>query len=151
MNKKGITLIELLVAIAIMAILLAIALPAYNTWREKNSIENDVHKMYGLISEMRTKAFTEKLYVNFSFGASNKVLTASYSNDNGSVSGSTTLNLQNKFEFVGNDNVSIDSRGTYSGSSIKPVTESTIAPVDCISVNDTRIAIGKWSGSCEHK
>ncbi|MEC9492928.1 pilus assembly FimT family protein [Flexistipes sp.] len=144
MTRKGVTLIELLVAIAILVILLAIAVPNYNEWREKNSIENDVHKMYGLLSELRTKAFTEKMNVDFSFNGTNDVLTASYDNSSASV------NLQNEFEFVGSD-VSIDTRGTYSGSSIKPVSGSTISQVDCISVDDTRIAIGKWNGSCEHE
>ena len=58
---KGFTLLELLIVIAMMAVLLAIAIPAFSKWVKKYNIESDTKKIYAFLQEARAKAFAEKI------------------------------------------------------------------------------------------
>lgn len=137
MNKKGITLIEVLVVIAIMAILAAIAIPNYNKWQRQYSIEEDTKEIYGIIQKERMKAFTQKKPVTIS--VSGKVLTVS-GVDN------STINLKNTFS---GGPINIDTRGTLNNNSIYDnSTSQGLSPqYDCVVVKGVRVSLGKFDGS----
>ncbi|ADR18074.1 hypothetical protein Calni_0161 [Calditerrivibrio nitroreducens DSM 19672] len=59
-NKKGLTLIELMVTISILVILLGIGIYSYNKYSIGRDVENDTYKIYSFIGRVRTQAFTEK-------------------------------------------------------------------------------------------
>jgi len=48
---RGITLIEVLVVIVIFSILATIAIPAFNNWRIRISIESDVKDIYAFVQK----------------------------------------------------------------------------------------------------
>lgn len=146
MIKKGVTLIEIIAAISIIAIVFAVALPSYNTWRRKASIESDITSIYGLLNKYRTKAFSEKT----SF--STVISSNEFNIKDESNSIVDKYKMKNSFTFVGSP-VSIDKRGTFSGSSIKPTDLTIIPRFNCISVDDTAIKRGKWNNAtnkCEY-
>ncbi len=131
-NIKGVTLIELMVAIGIMAIMFAIAIPNYVKWRNENNMESDVRKIYATLNKFRSKAFTQK---------------TGYTVDiNGSIivedKASNTIESVNlKYDFVSNS-ISIDKRGTYSGGNIYPQNTEIHPQYNCIAVDDTRVKLG---------
>ncbi len=142
MNNKAFTLIEMLVVLAIAGILTSISVGSFLSWKNKASIENDVKKMSGFIQKLRIKAFAQKTFFTCSFATNGKIFYATRSSDSSVI----RTKLKNGFKFNGN-NLVIDSRGTMSGASIKPLDTDTGAAYDCLAITDTRIKIGKWDAS----
>ena len=66
-NRKGFTIIEVLVVIAIMAILLAIAVPSVRNWSIKNQKSAAASEIYSLLSLARTRAVTNSRPVTVTF------------------------------------------------------------------------------------
>lgn len=66
-REAGFSLIELMVVIAITAILLTIALPAYSTWRERSAANTVVDTLVAHLKQARIKAISENRSVIVSF------------------------------------------------------------------------------------
>lgn len=60
MCNRGFTLIEILIAIAIMAILLAVAIPQFNTMQNKVKIEKQTKELHSAIVSARLSAMQDK-------------------------------------------------------------------------------------------
>ncbi len=139
MNKKGVTLIEILVVIAILSIIAIIAVPQYNKWQKKYSIEDDTKTIYGIIQKERTKAFTQKISVYISVNG--KILKII---ENGVQT--ETITLKNSFS---GGPVNIDTRGTISGSRVyyNGSVQGLNPQYDCVAINDIRVKLGEDNGS----
>ncbi len=138
MNKKGVTLIEMLVVIAILSIIAIISVPQYNKWQRKYSIEDDTKTIYVIIQKERTKAFTQKISVDIIINGKNVTIK-----ENGAAVESITL--KNSFS---SDTISIDTRGTFSNTSVHCTDLSGLNPqYDCIVINNVRAKLGEWDGS----
>lgn len=55
-RQRGFTILELMVAVAIGAILVVIAIPSFNDTIRRNRIDGEAQKIYGLIKQARTNA-----------------------------------------------------------------------------------------------
>ena len=141
-QNRGFTLTEMLVVLAIAGILTSISLTSFLSWKKKSDTENDVKKISSFIQKQRMVAFSRKTSFSCYFSSDGKIL---YSKD---LSDSKLIRLKLKSGFAFNgSNLTIDSRGTMSGASIKPKTLIQGSNYDCLAINDTRIKIGKWDGS----
>ncbi len=58
--RGGFTLIEVIVVIAIMAIIMAIGIPSYTKWKRKYNIESDTREIFLLLNEARKRSLFEK-------------------------------------------------------------------------------------------
>jgi len=61
-SKKGFTLAELLIVVAIIAILLAILVPVFSSSRDSAILEKDAANVRSAYSEAVTEAMTDKSY-----------------------------------------------------------------------------------------
>jgi type IV fimbrial biogenesis protein FimT len=143
--NKGITLIELMVTITVMAIILAIAVPSFNKWLKKYQIEADVKDINGFIQEARAKAFSQKEDLQIVVSANSTSLKR--------LDGTTLTSISTKTSFK-NSTITITKRGVLSRSSILPSTISGLNPqYNCIAVSDLRARLGYSSdgSSCNAK
>ena len=146
-EKEGFTLIEFIVVASIISIFLMIAIPYYTKWKTKMSIEGDTKKIYGVLQMFRTKAFSEKK--EYIIKLSKNSIDV-YDKNNRKV---YSVKLNNEFDFNGSQKeVFIDTRGTFSGPSIYAKNYTVGAQYDCVSIDDIRIRLGKYTGGkCEAK
>lgn len=143
-TERGITLIEIIVVIAIMAIILSISIPYYAKWKKRLSVESDTKKIYGVLQTYRMKAFTEKR--EFYITLNGKTLNIYDKKSNRKL---FTISLENNFKFTGTtrSQIDIDQRGTFYGSSIYAEDyDKADAQYDCVAISDVRVRLGKYNG-----
>jgi prepilin-type N-terminal cleavage/methylation domain-containing protein len=149
--KKGVTLIELMVVIAIISILIGISFPLFSSWMKKYSLESDTQKIYATLTQYRQRAFAEKKVFTIQFSGSNQSGDTLVVTDQDNVT-YETISLKNTFSFKGTTQnyVTCSKRGTYSGSSLYSTSNIPDAQYNCISVDNLNVKMGKWNGSdCE--
>lgn len=66
-SQKGFTLLELIIAIAVMAILMAIATPSFNTWRAQASLKAEAREVLGSFQRARSEAVTRNTDIDLTF------------------------------------------------------------------------------------
>lgn len=140
MNKKGLTVIELLVTITVIAIISAIAVPSFNKWLKRYQIESDTKRIYGFIQEARGRAFSQKVDLTIDIAGTTTVLK--------DTEGSVLTSIDTKTSYK-NSTITISKRGVISsGSSVLPSAVSGLKPqYNCIAVSDLRARLGYYDGS----
>lgn len=144
---KGFTLVELIVTIAIMAVVLAIFIPKLSKWVKQYNIEGDTKKIYAFLQDARAKAFTEKIKLDVTVNGK-EVCMKCDPNDDGCKSSYGTDNIkciELNFSFNGSA-VNITKRGTFSGGPIYYPSPND-AKYDCITVSDIRVKMEKCNGT----
>ena len=159
-NNCGMTLIELLIVMGIIAILAAIAAPNMSEFVRKNRIQNQTRRIYSDLSNMRTMAMNTNRMYFMQFGLANnayQVLEDTNGNEDRDDPPADTQRLARTGTEQGNEPVktlpaglvpAFDSRGyaTQTGTICilrrdgKPATGNT---TNCVVVSPTRIRMGK--------
>jgi len=137
MRERGLTLIELLVVMGIISIFLSIAVPAFNHWRVKASIEADTQDIYAFLQKARAIAFTRKMEL---WVVANGLTVCM----NDGAADIDCIRLENPFQGV----VQISDRGTFNNSSIIYTGGRNVGPVhDCVVTSVTRVRMGVFDGA----
>ncbi|WP_457643463.1 pilus assembly FimT family protein [Persephonella sp.] len=144
---KGFSLIEALIVVAIIAVLLAIAVPPLTKWRMAYNIESDMKKIQSTLQEARSKAFTEKIELSVDV-SSNTICYRCQSTDSICVSkyGTGCIKTENLAYTYDSKTVNISKRGTFSNNTtIKYPTENP-ASFDCVVISNLRAKLEKCNG-----
>ncbi|WP_457623148.1 pilus assembly FimT family protein [Persephonella sp.] len=144
---KGFSLIEMLVVIALVAILAVIAGIPFLDKMKANKIESDIRRMYGLLQEGRMKAFGEKTALKFVVYPSDKVACIEDAATSNAIK-CVDLNFD-KFNQI---TINIDKRGTFTNGTIVYSGSKSGEVFNCISISNIRVKMGVWNGSdCQVK
>lgn len=165
-SRTGFSLIELLIAIAIMGILLSIGTISFNQWQVKANIEKQTNELFSDLMEARATAmltktpyavvfqpnsYVVKRYVDENDTASPALVLA-----NGTVVTRKTLTYTLNKGTTGDitdSSVLFDTQGLTRNNFTVVVNSLTANPaVNCMIIFDTRVNLGKINGTkCEFK
>jgi len=142
---KGFTVIELLIVIAIIAIISAVIYKPISIKIQQHKVNSEIKKVYGLLQEARMLAFSRKKSLQFSFSGSNACI---YDLSTSPPTQIKCISLELPISFSSGGNLKITDRGTFSNQGTIRYTGSTTTPtVNCIVVSTTRVKMGVWDGS----
>lgn len=151
MNRKGVTLIEMLVVITIIGILSGIGIGRYYDMRIKTSVENDAKRVYSISAKAREMSFTWKEELKLVY--SSDVFKVVKNSDNSDVDGMSTT-LDNPFTFGGSTIIfkngfsSITVSGTAAASGfLRYNSNKADAQYDCVLYQWNRVRLGKYEGT----
>lgn len=148
---RGMTLIELMIVLALLAILAAVSLPGLGAWKRKYDAENTIKELYALLNEARAKAFTEKRTCGVAWNGTSFAEVTIWCDSGASweILNTVDLKLSVNETFVGNT-CAFNERGLSTTWGEFFINED--ADYNCIEVSRTRIKMGKRKGSeCEPK
>lgn len=167
MNSKGFTLVEMLIVIAILAILMSIATMQFNRMNENAAIESRIRGIYHEITNFRLEAITRKQRCAVFIGSSTLDYWT-YTNNTGviargpenlpDVDNLRTTNLSGQISRVTGgglvafdlnaDRIDLDSRGFTANNMTIVALPLKINEVDnCIIVANTRTSIGRMTNA----
>ena len=150
MNKRGFSLIELIVVIGLIAIMLSLATIEFGSWQRKSIVERYTKELYSDIQDARMKAAFTKVRQGVEFGAQ-QVVFRSFSSA-GDVAGAivTTKNLPvsittNFSASPQSNRVEFDLRGIDSDPIIKVIcfTTTVDAAYDALIITPSLTSMGK--------
>ncbi len=147
---RGFTIVEVVVVIAIIAVLLAVAIPRFSMWRAKYQLEQDTRNIASLINMARNKAFTEKLNLQVSLDGKRACIVCNQDDDYCTSKYAGEINCIDLKNSFGTVTINISSRGIIQN-------KQTITPVSfiegsfsCIKVSTLRAKVGLLKGgTCE--
>ena len=139
MNRRGFSLIELLIVMVIMGTLLGMATYGFTQYSKKSQIESQTKQLYGNLMEYRVKSLYEKKEWTFKIaGASYGI----YSSTATGVSPVTTTTLKHPV-ITGVTKITFNTRGTTNNLGTVCVEATNDAIVDAVVIAQTRVQIGK--------
>ena len=158
---SGFTLVEMVVTIAIMAILGSIAVMNFQTFQKKNNIESQTRDLFAALMEARNNAFMQKMEYGVLLQEKSYEIR-SYSSDTDTTgtsvrSANLIYKVTKKGAAVAGTPVRFDSSGfligTF-GTTINVEIADTSTSLNCLVIHAARVNMGKWNGTtstCEFK
>ena len=152
---RGVTLLELMVVIAIAAILALLAIPGLGQWKRRYDVETTIRDVYNALNEARMRAFSEKRVCGLAWNSSpvSQLELRCDTDGDGEITDSDgseeiwtkSLKVALDADFGGATRCTFNYKGFaktlgnfhYSGSEVSP-------DYSCVKVARTRIKMGKW-------
>lgn len=156
MNRRGFTITELMVVIAIISILLALATLSFNHWQRKANVEKEVKELFADLMDMRQQAMVSVMTHRINFVSENNVTFQRFRDEN-DVTG--TLIRQKNLPYAITRSASFATIDfNFRGMMVDPTTKAicvysdTGAAVDSVLIMQSRISLGRLKnqgGDCD--
>jgi len=145
---RGITIIEVVIVISIVAVLLSIAIPAFLKKRNAYNIQNDINTLYSILQEGRMKAFAEKIELELIINGKNYCLQCNQLDTDCISRYGNNCILSGTLHFDYPDaTVSISKRGTFKQRLTIGYPSSNEANKDCLRISSIKVSMGKCDGN----
>lgn len=139
MNKRGFSLIELIVVIGLIGILLSLVTFGFSQYSKKSKMSSQTRLLYGDLMEYRSRALYEKKNWTFNFSSTRYGI---YSSVTTTVPPVATVSFT--YPVVFNvTKIVFDSRGMANDSGTVCISDTNEAVVDSVVISTTRVQIGK--------
>lgn len=165
-ETKGFTLIELVIAIAIIAIAAGIGTLSFSSWQTKFKVEAETREIYADLNLARTSAFQQKKEHRVFFQPNSYIMKSYSSEMEPDNSGVTVLNKSalkyrltrrnsspvNLSADITDYRVVYDTRGVATAGNFTLVVNpySAGSAVNCMVISATRVSLGRINGTaCE--
>jgi len=157
MNRRGFTLVELMVVIGLIGILLTLATHDFSTWQRKSQVERYTKELYSEVQDARMRAAFTKVRQSVEFGAQ-QVVFRKYTTNEPDTAGSiiSTKKLPLSFTLNGGwaNPIFFDTRGIMSDPIVKVIcmTTGVDAAYDALIITPALTNMGKVTnrgGACD--
>lgn len=124
MNNKGFSLVELIIVIAIMAILIAVLAPQYLRYVEKSRLQSDNSTIGEVANAVKVAAANESVASDIQAASAGVTITVPKSAGSVTVTGTTATTLADEITNTCGDNIQLKSN-TYSAAVTLTATYNT--------------------------
>ena len=165
--NAGFTLVELMVVIAIMAIIGAISTLSFNSIQAKSKMESQTREIYADLMDARTRAFTRKKVHGIVFQPSSYVMKSysseieyNFPNDAPVKNGVVVMSKSLKYSITKtntstaftdyNSSILFDITGfttTATGFTVVVNPVTTSPNLNCLVISAARVNMGKWNAT----
>lgn len=148
MNRRGFTLVEVIVVIGLIGILLSIAILDFGVWQRKSLVERYTKELYSDVQDARMRAAFTKVRQSVEFGVQ-QVVFRRYTTNEADAAGTiiTTKNLPISFTLNGGwaNPIFFDTRGIMTDPIIKVICMTTTddAAYDALIITPALTNMGK--------
>lgn len=161
-GERGFSLIEILTAVAILGILVALGVGSYQGWSRKYRVENDVKELFADLMDVRARAMHRKRvhFVTLTAASYRVQEDTNPSPDGNGILESSDAPVRdrrplNPIDPGGVSPVRFNADGTLAlaAGTVRIVPPDGIQPdYDCIALAPTRIKMGRFTGgACEER
>ncbi len=145
MNRRGFSLIELMVVISIISILLAMATINFNNWMRRQSVSGQVKEMYADLMSIRQQAMVTGKNHDAVFTTSKNMAFHRYSSEGDSL-GTLVMRkgVSNAVVESSTDPVLFNHRGVTVGDDMMMCIFSDVSPsLDALVITSSKINMGR--------
>jgi type IV fimbrial biogenesis protein FimT len=159
MNRKGFSLVELIVVIAIIAILLTLATLNFRQWQRKSNIEREAKELYSDLMDIRQQAIVTGRVHSLRLVSAQSVIFLRYSTQGDTVGSQIRQRslpytiTQSAWNNPSANEIDFNSRGMMDDPAVKTlcIYSDSGAAFDSIVILQSRISLGKLisqGGAC---
>lgn len=147
MDRRGFSLIEVIVVVSIISILLAVGTISFNQWVRRQSIDRQAREMYSDLMSIRQQAMVTGRNHDAAFTTSRNMVFRRYSSEGESRTSGGTLvmrrGMPNSVVVSSTASVEFNHRGVTTGDTMMCIFSDVSPASDALVITPTKVNLGR--------